>query len=179
MFWLARPPYFRRLLAVMVLAGAVWFELAPSSLVLHPYARRPLTAGSRLVETDFDMRPVAAGVLPPVKIAGVLSAGIAAGEPLTPGLIGTTPLVPTGWWALEVPVPVGTMVGGEVRLVVDSGSGARMVPGMVVAVTEAGDFDGPEALVAVPETQAAATATALSQGTLQVLLGSVLPGDDG
>ncbi|MDP3984376.1 MAG: hypothetical protein Q8Q52_05125 [Acidimicrobiia bacterium] len=174
MFWLARPPYLRRAVGSLVTLLALWFELAPDSVVRHPYARVDLPAGRVLDASDFEMRAIPAGVLPAVGLQGILTAPIEAGDPLTPALVGGAPLIPPGWWALEVPVPGGTTAGIEVRLVVDASGMPRVVPGIVVRLLGEDTFEGHSALVAVPEAEAAAAAAAVSQGTLTVLVGSLL-----
>ncbi|HKX74085.1 MAG TPA: SAF domain-containing protein [Acidimicrobiia bacterium] len=171
MFWLARPPYLRRALAALVVGAALWFELAPEAAVLHPFALRALPAGQPLTPTDFEWRPVPQGLLPSVEPSGNLAASMNPGEPLLPSLVGDTPHIPAGWWALEVPVPAGTVAGAEVRLAADSGSGTRLIPGLVVRVEEDDTFEGTTALVAVPESEAAAAVVATGQGTLAVLVG--------
>ena len=107
-----------------------------------------------------------------MKPEGVLATALARGEPLTPGMIGQMPTLPAGWWAFDVPIPAGVGAGTEVRLVVDQEQIPRVVIGLVVKVQEVDDFDGNVALVAVPEADAAAAASAVAQGSVAVLVGS-------
>ncbi|HUO45848.1 MAG TPA: SAF domain-containing protein [Acidimicrobiia bacterium] len=179
MFWLARPPYLRRGAAIAVLVGAVWIELSPTPTVLHPFARTSLGAGQVLEADDFVMRPIPPDIIPLAEVNGVLTAPLMAGDPLTPSMVGRTPVIPAGWWGLEVPVPAGVTNGSEVRLIVKDGGLPRMVPGMVVRTQEGDGFDGPVALVAIPEGEAATTAAAVNQGDVAVLVGSVAPADGG
>lgn len=172
MFWLARPPYLRRVGAGLAVVVALWFELVPEATVLHPFAKTDLTAGATVTPGDFEMRVVPPGILPGVEPDGVLATPLARGEPLTPGMIAQTPAVPAGWWALDVPIPAGVGAGTEVRLVVDQEQIPRVVIGLVVRVQAVDDFDGNVALVAVPEADAAAAASAVAQGSVAVLVGS-------
>ena len=103
---------------------------------------------------------------------GVLTVAIAGGEPLVPAMVSRTPVVPEGWWALDVPVPAGVAAGTEVRLLVDQEESPRVVVGLIVRIQESDNFEGNLALVAVPEADAAAAAAAVAQGTAAVLVGS-------
>ena len=179
MFWLTRPPYLRRAAALAVLIVAVWLELAPTPTVFHPFARTALAAGHALDGDDFEMRPIPSGIFPPAEVKGVLTAPLRAGDPLTASMVGDIPQIPAGWWGLDVPVPAGVTNGSEVRLMINDGDLPRMVPGMVVRHQQSDDFDGPMALVAIPEGEAAVTAAAVNQGNVEVLVGSVAPLDGG
>ena len=172
MYWLARPPYLRRAGAVMIVVVAVWFEVAPDATVLHPFAKSDLAAGTAVTPTHFEQRPVPPGVLPEVSPEGVLTVAVASGEPLVPAMVRRIPVVPEGWWALDVPVPAGVGAGTEVRLLVDQAESARVVVGLIVRIQESDSFEGNLALVAVPEADAAAAASAVAQGTAAVLVGS-------
>lgn len=172
MFWLARPPYLRRAGAFLAVVVAIWFELAPDPTVEHPYARVDLPAGAEVTPLDFERREVPRNVLPTVEPEGLLVIALAKGQPLMPGMISATPAVPLGWWALDVPIPAGVGAGTEVRLLVDQELSPRVVVGVVVRVQEADSFEGNVALVAVPEADAAAAASAVAQGSVAVLVGS-------
>jgi hypothetical protein len=172
MYWLARPPYLRRAGAVLIVVIAVWFEVAPEQTVLHPFARFDMAAGTSVTASDFEQRPVPTGVLPEVNPDGVLTINITNGDPLVPAMVSQSPVVPEGWWALDVPVPAGVGAGTEVRLLVDQEVSARVVVGLIVRIQESDTFEGNVALVAVPEADAAAAAAAVAQGTAAVLVGS-------
>lgn len=172
MYWLARPPYFRRAGAALIVVIAVWVEMAPDPTVLHPFAQSDMAAGTVVTPSNFEQRPVPPGVLPEVSPEGVLTLAIASGDPLMPAMVSSTPVVPEGWWALDVPVPAGVGAGTEVRLLVDQEEFARVVVGLIVRIQESDSFEGNVALVAVPEADAAAAAAAVAQGTAAVLVGS-------
>jgi hypothetical protein len=172
MYWLARPPYLRRAGAVLIVVIAVWFEIAPDPSVLHPFAESDMAAGTAVTPSDFEQRPVPPGVLPAVNPHGVLTVNIASGDPLVPAMVSRSPVVPEGWWALDVPVPEGVGAGTEVRLLVDLQQSARVVVGLIVRIQESESFEGNIALVAIPEADAAAAASAVAQGTAAVLVGS-------
>jgi hypothetical protein len=156
----------------LIVVIAVWFEMAPDPTVLHPFAQSDMAAGTAVTPSDFEQRPIPLGVLPEVNPEGVLTVAIASGDPLMPAMVSSTPGVPEGWWALDVPVPAGVGAGTEVRLLVDQEESARVVVGLVVRIQESNSFEGNVALVAVPEADAAAAAAAVAQGTAAVLVGS-------
>jgi len=172
MYWLARPPYLRRVGAVLIVVVAVWFEMAPEPTVPHPFAKVDLPTGMPVTPADFELRPIPPGILPPVDPEGVLAIAISSGDPLVPGMISNSGLVPDGWWALDVPIPAGVSAGTEVRLVVDQEEVPRVVVGLIVRVQESDSFEGSVGLVAVPEGDAAAAATAVARGTAAVLVGA-------
>jgi hypothetical protein len=171
MYWMARPPYLRRAGAVLVVVIAIWFEIAPDPSVLHPFAHSDMAAGTEVTPSDFDQRPIPPGVLPEVHPDGVLTINIASGDPLVPAMVSQAPVVPAGWWALDVPVPAGVGAGTEVRLLVQE-EATRVVVGLIVRIQESDSFEGNVALVAVPEADAAAAAAAVAQGRAAVLVGS-------
>jgi hypothetical protein len=172
MYWLARPPYVRRAGAVLIVLFAIWFEMAPDPTVLHPFAKADMAAGTAVMPSDFVQKPVPPGFLPEVNPQGVLTLSIAAGDPVMPGMVNQDPVVPSGWWALDVPVPAGVAAGTEVRLLVDQEDSGRVVVGLIVRIQEPDSFEGNIALVAVPEADAAAAAAAVAQGTAAILVGS-------
>lgn len=154
------------------MAVSFYFEIRPQPGVLHPFAARDLSAGSELDEHSISWRRVPQGLLPSVEIHGVLRIDVAAGEALTPSMIGGQPVAPDGWWALEMPVPAGTPNGAEVRLVVDVRTSPRVIPGLVIRMIDSDGFDGAMGLVAVPESEVGAAAAAAADSTLEVLVGS-------
>jgi hypothetical protein len=171
-FWLARPPYARRVLTGLLVMFALWVQLRPDPRVAHPFFVRDLPAGHVLTDRDVTMREVPSGVLAPVEPEGTLAVPVRAGEPLIGAVIGDHAAIPAGWWALDVPVPPGVTPGTPVRLVVDAMTAPRMVPGVVVEVKAGDTFNPSVALVAVPEAEAAVTAAAVATATVAVLVGS-------
>lgn len=171
-FWLARPSYFRWAAAVLLIAFSFYFEVRPDPGILHPFAATNLAVGTALDDAMVDWRKVPQGLLPEVDPHGVLRIDVSAGEPLTPSMVGGTPVAPEGWWAIEIPIPAGTTIGAEVRLVVDTRATPRVIPGVVVRVVESDSFEGTMGLVAVPELEVGAAAAAAADSSLEVLVGS-------
>jgi hypothetical protein len=172
-FWLARPPYVRRSLAVLILILAVGWELRPTPTELRAYLARDVTAGEEVSDEVLDWRRVPVGILPEhASPSGLFLVDVKRGMPLVPSLLGEAAPVPEGWWSLEVPVPEGTAAGVDVRLVVDVRSAPKIIPGIVVRLLEANSIDGARALVAIPEAEVGAAATALADGSLRALVGS-------
>jgi hypothetical protein len=171
-FWLARPSYLRWAGAILLVAVSLYFEVRPVPGVLHPFATRNLSAGSELDEGSIDWRRVPQGLLPEVETQGVLRIDVIAGEALSPSMVGHQPVAPTGWWALEIPVPSGTRNGAEVRLVVDTRTKPRVIPGVLIRMIDSGGFEGTTGLVAVPESEVGSAAAAAADSTLEVLVGS-------
>lgn len=172
MFWLSRPPYLRRALAVLILVAALAWELRPTPTELRPFIANEVEAGDAVTGDVLDWREVPVGLLPDlVDPTGTFVAEFAAGTPLVEGMFNSEPELPTGWWAIEVPVPAGTSAGTEVRLVVDVRLDPRVVPGLVIRLTGEDTIDGLRALVAVPEADVGAAAAALADGSLRTLVG--------
>jgi hypothetical protein len=172
-FWLARPPYWRRAGSAALVLAALWFELAPEPTVLHPFARVAMSPGEAVTPAKVEMRAIPPGLLTPVEVGGSLIGPLAAGEPLTPSVLGSPPAIPEGWWALEVTLPAGVPAGSEVRLVLDSDGVTRVVNGVVVRSGSPEDFNQPTALIAIPEPEVGPAAAAVMRGSLAVLVGSV------
>jgi hypothetical protein len=170
---MARPPYLRRVGAAALVVAALWFELTPEPTVLHPFARASMNPGEALTLAKVEMRPVPPGLLTPVEVGGILTGPIAAGEPLTPSVLGSAPSIPEGWWALELPVPSGVPAGSAVKLAVESDGRLRVVSGIVVRTGSPEDFDQPTALIAIPEQEVGPAAAAAMRGSVAVVVGSV------
>lgn len=139
-FWLARPSYFRWAGAILLVVVSFYLEIRPEPGVLHPFAGRDLSAGAELDPDSISWRRVPQGLLPEVDPQGVLKIDVAAGEALTPSMIGGQPMAPDGWWALEMPVPAGTLNGTEVRLVVDIRTSPRVIPGVLMRIIDSDGF---------------------------------------
>jgi hypothetical protein len=176
MYWLARPPYLRWLVAVLVVVLSLINDVRTMLSVEHPFAAGPLAAGTTVRPEDVVMARVPAGLLPPVALPLRLVHPVGAGEPLTPSLA-SDPVsrVPAGWVgiALEVPGPVSP--GDELLLIgtSDDGGADLAVDGRVVSVQPEDGFSPAGALVAIPREAAAGVAAARLEGRLTVL--SVVP----
>jgi hypothetical protein len=96
---------------------------------------------------------------------GVVAAvDVAAGEPITAGLLSAPTVVPDGWVTLPVDVGAPAPPGAEVLLIVVDPPGS--VPGILVR-SQVGDpysLDFSPAMVAVPEDRAVAVAAASARG---------------
>jgi hypothetical protein len=170
-YWLARPSYWRWAVAILLVGTSVYFELRPTPTVDHPFAGADLAAGADIAQAEITWLPVPVGVLPETALEGFLLVDVASGQPLVPSVLDPAPSIPTGWWAISVPVPEGSVPGTEVRLVVDVRGTPRVVPGLVVRTFEEATIEGTTALVAIPEGDAGAVAAALADGALSVLVG--------
>ena len=173
MFWLARPPYLRRALAVLILLMAVGWELRATPTELRAYLARDVAAGEEVSDEVLEWRRVPIGILPEhPSPTGLFLVDVTRGMPLVPSVLGEASPLPEGWWSLEVPIPDGTAAGVDVRLVVDVRSAPKIIPGIVVRLLEANAIDGARALVAIPEAEVGAAAAALADGSLRTLVGN-------
>jgi hypothetical protein len=174
-YWLARPPYLRWAAIVTVVTASLWADFGPRPTVEHPFAVRDLEAGEQPAEADLQWRSIPRGILESVELPAVLSAPVAAGEPLLPGRFRPAgAVVPAGWWLVEMDIPATARPGSEVRLaLVDPATGTgSLVPGILVALSDEDDFSaGPRGMVAVPGEWLAQVATARAEGRLTVALG--------
>lgn len=168
MFWFGRPPYWRWVTAILLVAVAGFVEFRPQPTVLHPFAADAAAAGEA---PEIEWREVPAGMLMMPNVEGVASHALRAGEPLSPSDLVSSRPVPDGWWALAVELPAMVAPGTEVQLVLTEAAGAP-VPGIVIGADEldGGVGAGPIALVAVPAEQAGRVVTAATNRSLAVLI---------
>lgn len=171
MYWLARPSYWRWAAAILLVSTSLYFELRPTPTVDHPFAGADLVAGADIAQAEISWLPVPVGVMPQTVLEGFLLVDVASGQPLMPSMLDAAPSIPTGWWAISVPVPEGSIPSTEVRLVVDVRGTPRVVPGLLIRSFEESTIEGTTALVAIPEGEAGAVAAALADGALSVLVG--------
>jgi hypothetical protein len=171
-FWLQKPPYVRRIAAVLIVLAALAWELRPQPTELRPFLTRDVETGDPVTDDLLEWKEVPIGFFPELaEPVGSFVADFATGTPLVSGMYAPDPAVPPGWWALEVPVPAGTSSGTEVRLVVDVRLTPRIIPGLVIRLLGEENIDGFTALVAVPEEEVGAAAAALAEGSLRALIG--------
>ncbi len=168
MYWLAPLPIRRYLAAVLLVAAALAWDLRPSPTVAHPFAATPLVAGTEIGEAMIRWERIPAGLLPPVDVAGLVRAPVAAGEPLLPSHLDTAPAAPSGWWTVPLDLPASAVAGTAVRVAITSpgADDANLIPGVVV---RAGDASGRGGAVAVPEADAGRVAAASAGGRTLVL----------
>ena len=170
-YWLARPSYWRWAAAILLVGSSLYLELRPTPTVNHPFAGADLMAGADINEAEITWLPIPVGVLPETVLEGFLLVDVASGQPLLPSLFDAGPSIPTGWWAISVPVPEESIPGSEVRLVVDVRGTPRVVPGLLIRSFEEATIEGTTALVAIPESEAGSVSAALADGVLSVLVG--------
>jgi hypothetical protein len=135
-FWITRPPYFQWVAAVLVVSGLLWVEFRPIPTVNHPFVVSPVATGE-LIEPAVEWRTIPVGVLVPVTDLGIAARNLDPSSPLVPGDVAARGFVPpAGWWAIDLDLPVGAVVGRHVQLVVLPAPGQPAIapiPGVIVA----------------------------------------------
>jgi hypothetical protein len=175
-YWFARPPYLRRLGAVVLVLVAAVIDLAPRSTISYPFAAADLDAGTILDTGSVEWRDVPDGLLPPGATGGTVTRyPVAQGEPLTASMTSSDrPSIPDGWWALTLPLPEDVVPGQQVQLVVTGGP-PQAYAGIVIEPPSAADalsYEDPAGLVAVPSDSAVAVAAGAADGSITVLVGA-------
>ena len=102
MWWLRPLPVVRWILAAALIAVAFVAEVHKPASVRFPFAARDLPVGASIVDSDIDWRNVAAGSLPIADLRGRLAVDVAAGTPLVPAVLVSKPLLPDGWWIVDI-----------------------------------------------------------------------------
>jgi hypothetical protein len=173
-YWLQRPPYLRWAAAVLLVIGALLWDLRGEPTVLHPYLTRAVAAGETIGEDDLEWREIPAGILPVVDLdTPVAGVDLAAGLPVMDAALRRPVTVPEGWWSVPVQVDAAAGAGDRVLLVVTEPPAT--VTGLVVS-PQRGDpysLDFRPASVAVPGESAPLVAAAAARG---VLVAAVRPG---
>lgn len=169
MHWFGKPPLWRGLVVVALVAAALVTQYHPASTVMHPFATADIPPGGRV--TDFEWRPVPEGLLPPTSVAGVAATAIAAGDPLLPGSLIPQPPPPPGWWSVGMELSYPAAPGTAARVVLADGDIAPiMIEGVVISSTAGDGFTPATGLIAVPEEHAGAVAAAVQRRTAVVLV---------
>lgn len=170
MFWLRRPPYLHWLAAALLVAAALWVEVAPNTGALHPFLTTDLAAGDALTPDTWEMRQVPGGLFTPVEPAGWASVDLGAGEPLLASTMSATS-VPPGWLVVSAPLPSHALAGRRATaVVIPAGSEGNPVTVEAVVVSGPDDEafgDGSGALAVAPA-DVAVVSVAASQGRLVV-----------
>jgi len=171
MVWLQTPPWARWVLSALIAAIALWVEIGPDPTVPHPFAIEDIEVGEVVDESNTESRQLAEGVLVPVELGGVARLPVTAGDPVLEANLGDgTPVVPAGWWVLEVPLPRGARSGDEARLVLlDSGD---IVEGRVIGAVDEDPLGSGMGMVAVDPTGATDAAVAVAEGRVAVMIGT-------
>lgn len=166
MYWLRRPPYLRWLVAGFILLVALALEVRPVPTVSYPFAADNLGPGDP-IQDSVVWREVPAGMLPgwSGEPAGPISVGLLAGDPIVPSAFAAA-VVPDGWWAVQVPLPAGS-VGSRLRVILGEG---RIAEGVVVEAFPDDGFE-PTGMVAFPPTDAPLVAMAAANDALTVMIG--------
>lgn len=156
----------------MVVLFSLVSDVRAMLAVDHPFAARPLDAGTTVDDGDVVMARVPAGLLPPVALPLHLVRPVATGEPLTPSLASDPgSRVPAGWVSISLEVPGAVAAGHELLLIGTATDGGPdlTVDGMVVSSQPGDGFSPAGALVAIPREAAAGVARAHLEGRLTVL----------
>jgi Flp pilus assembly protein CpaB len=178
-YWLQPPSLVRRAAAVLLVLGAVAWDLHEGATEAVPVAASPIGVGVTIGAGDVAWIEVPIGLIPPAErdpIGSVAAVPIGVGEPLTDAVLGDPVHAPEGWWT--VPIAIGTLPspGDEVMLVVTEPP--ISVVGLVVEAQTGDPFDlgHRPAAVAVPPEAAPVVAAAAQQG---LLVTAVRPNPDG
>lgn len=167
MYWLQRPPYWRRAGAVALILGAIAWDLQAAETEPYPVAAHDLPAGVALDADDVVWVDIPAGTFAaPDLSSGVTTRPIASGEPLGSAGITSQPRPPDDWWTVPLDIGTTAVPGDQVLLVVADPPYTAL--GLVVA-GQVGDryaLSYRPASVAVPPDDAALVAAAASDGLL-------------
>lgn len=167
MFWLQPPPYLRRLaIAALILFAFVW-DLRSADTEPYPFSVQAMAAGEAFTEANVEWRQVPVGLLEVPELVGRSAAvALAAGQPITPAVLGSPATVPEGWWSVAIDLPVQATPGSSVLLVVVDPP--LTVPGVVVTAQSGDRFSAGHhpAVVAVPGEAAPIVAAAERAGQL-------------
>lgn len=169
---MSRPPYLRRIAAVVVVLAAVAVEFRPTTTERMPIAATDLPAGATVTEADVVWVDVSQGAIEPAALPAIVSRMVPAGAPISAADTGTDTVdVPTDWLQIELEVPAATQNGATVVAVMSPAQLDRPAAGVVTRAPEAAGFDALTALVAFSPSDAVAVAHAVAEGTVTVLLG--------
>lgn len=168
MLALSKPPYLRWVFAVILVVGALAWDLSRQATELAPFAATRIDRGTVLDEDQITWKPVPIGLLPSAIPQGATTlVSIELGEPITSSVVTTGLAVPEGWWTVPVDTPATAIRGSAVRIILAPGTG---VPGVVVAPSGEDSFGiMSSGLVAVPEEFAPEIALAAAAGKLTLL----------
>ena len=171
-YWMARPPYVRWLVAAAIVGLGILLELSDRATTSHPFLVVDTPAGTPLTTDRIELREVPAGFLQAPALEQVVAAvDLEAGTPLVAAMLHPDTGLPAGWMALPIPVPPGATVGAGVQLVLTSTG--ETVPGRIVATGADSGFGFEEpGLVAVAPERVAAVAIAASTSDLVVAIAS-------
>ena len=167
MYWLQPPDLRRRVAAVLLVIGAIVWDLRGAATMPVAVAARPIPAGSSIDGSSIEGIELPSGAIAaPVPIGATATTDIEAGDVLVASLLGNAIVAPEGWWT--VPIAVGTLaVPGDEALLVVADPPVSVVGIVVKAqVGDPYDLDHRPAAVAVPPNAAPAIAAAEQEGLL-------------
>ncbi len=171
MLWLSPFPWARWTAAILISVGALYVEFRPDRLVDAPFAAAEIQPGDTVNESNTTTRRVPAGLVASADMGSVAIAQLAPGDPVLASAVQTTQsLAPPGWWVVSVPVPVGSLPGDQVRLVLlETG---REVAGVIAQTGSEDPFGATDGGVAVHPDHSAEVAIAAANGRLALLVSS-------
>lgn len=167
MYWLQPPPYLRRAGAVLLIVGAIIWDLQAAATKPYPIAARPIAIGAPLTPDAVAWIDLPSDLIPTPNLSDATAArNIGVGEPLTSALLAGPVSAPPGWWT--VPIEIGTLSapGDEVMLVIVN---PPLETSGLVITAQIGDpytTDFRPAAVAVPPERAPVIAAAEREGIL-------------
>ena len=130
----------------------------------RPFVAADVSAGDPLTIDHIIWRDVPAGLLPMPALTGAVALRpMSRGDPALAPALTYEPLIPDGWWSLEMRLPSGAVPGAAARVAVRDP--ALAADGVVVSIIGAGAFDAfASSIVAVPPQYADAIARTVPNG---------------
>jgi hypothetical protein len=166
--WLARPPYLRWAVAVLLVMLAAWSEFSPPPTTTLTFLAVDVAAGTPLDESLVVRRRIPATDINTVDPVGVAAVDLKAGDPLLDHMV-TEVVVPAGWNVIEAPVPDHAVPGAPATgVILADGSAPIEFPALVVGSSGSDPFDGTDGSLAVSPEWTAAAAAAAAEGRLVI-----------
>jgi len=174
MWWLRPVPWFRWVVAALLVGVAIVSDIGQSGSTPYPFAAEAMAAGEAIGDASVEWRDLPIGLLPDPNLEGRLRFDITAGTPLLPAFVDADPIVPEGWWLVDVPLPHGVVAGVAVRIVLldPPTTVAGIAAGPGVGDAFAGEVRGP---VAVPASAADLVARAAAADAVVTLIEAGAP----
>jgi Flp pilus assembly protein CpaB len=178
-YWLQPPSVVRRAAAVLLVVGAIAWDLNEGATETVPVAAGPIDAGATIETSDIAWIEAPADLIPhPDRdpAGSVAAVPISTGDPFIDAVLSGPVTVPSGWWT--VPIAIGTLAapGDEVMLVVADPPVSVIGRVIKTQVGDTFDLGHRPAAVAVPPDAAPIIAAAAQQG---LLVTAVRPTPDG
>lgn len=168
MLWLARPPYLRWAVAVLLVVLAGWSEFSPPPSTTLTFLAVDVAAGTPLDESLVVRRRIPATDISTVDPVGVAAVDLEAGDPLLDTMV-TEVAVPKGWNVIEAPIPDHAVPGAAATAVIlTEGSVPIEFPALVVTSSGVDPFDEAGGSLAVSPEWTAAAAAAAAEGRLVI-----------